>query len=80
MVLDALALLVIVLKGSVFDCMVLYAISEHMLLNGMVKKMGWYIIGWYCGILYHKVWYWRVLYNAFFDGMVSHVIGVYNTR
>ena len=76
MVLDALALLVIVLKGSVFDFMVLYAISDHMLLNGMVKKMGWYIIGWYCGILYHKVWYWRVLYN---DGIVSHVIGVYNT-
>ena len=24
------------------------------------------------GVLYHMVWYWRVLYNALFDGMVSH--------
>ena len=57
MVLDALALLVIVLKGSVFDCMVLYAISEHMLLNGFVKKNG-------------MVYYWMVLRDIVSQGMV----------
>jgi hypothetical protein len=70
--------------------MVLYAISEHMLLNGMVKKwddilfhgiagycITWYGIGGYCTIHYLMVWY-HILYEYMIldDMLLNGIYGI----